>query len=85
MADAIWDMNDDGSFELREPYKTYLEEASAVSTKAWAEALIAYLAPRSPYTEQELAAELLKRNRERSDGKTVIFDEFVLEALSGDL
>ena len=42
-------------------------------------------AEHSPYTAQELSDELVKRNREREDGKVVLFDEFILEALSGDL
>lgn len=84
MADGLWTLRDDGTFVLAEPYASQLMEAKAISTQAWANALIAYLAERSPYTEEELAAELLKRNK-REEGKTVIFDEFVLEALSGDL
>ena len=84
MADGIWKMHEDGSFELQEPYKSQLEEAKVVSTKAWTEALIGYLVPRCPYTAQELSDELVRRN-DGEDGKIMIFDTFVLEALSGDL
>ena len=84
MAAGMWTMHDDGSFELQEPYKTMLAEAKAVSTKAWAEALVGYLEPASPYSAEELMAELLRRNR-RDEGKMMIVDEFILEALSGDL
>ena len=85
MADGLWVLNDDGTFELQEPYRSELEEARLLATKAWTEALVGFLAERSPYSEQELVDELLRRNREREDGKVVLFEEFVLEALSGDL
>ena len=85
MADAVWKMTEDGEFELNEPYKTQLTEARVAATQAWTAALIAYLEPRCPYTGEELKDELLKRNREREDGKVMVFEEFVLEALSGDL
>lgn len=85
MADGMWTLNDDGSFELQEPYKTQLEEARLTATKAWTEALIGYLEPRSPYTAEQLADELVSRNKTRADSKVPLFEEFVLEALSGDL
>ena len=85
MADGMWTMHDDGSFELQEPYRTWLAEAKAFSTKAWAEALVAYLEPKSPYTAQQLTDELVRRNEQRDGSKVFVFDEFVLEALSGDL
>ena len=84
MAEGMWTLNEDGSFELNEPYKTMLQEAKGVSTQAWAEALIGYLEPRCPYTAEELADELLRRNN-RDEGKVVIFEEFVLQALGGEL
>lgn len=85
MADAVWKMTEEGTFELNEPYATQLTEARVAATQAWAAALVGYLEPRSPYTVGELKDELVKRNRERDDGKVMIFEEFVLEALSGDL
>ena len=85
MADGIWAMSDNGDFELQEPYRTWLEEARVASTQAWASALIAYLEPRCPYTAEELKEELLRRNSSRPDSKVMVFEEFVLEALSGDL
>ena len=85
MADGMWTMTDDGDFELQEPYKTMLGEARASATQGWYAGLVAYLLPRCPYTEQELRNELLRRNEVREDGKVMVFEEFVLEALSGDL
>ena len=85
MADGMWTMNDDGTFELQEPYSTWLTEARVVSTQAWATALVAYLEQKCPYTARELADELIRRNEEREDSKVAVFEEFVLEALSGDL
>ena len=85
MADGMWTLHDDGSFELCEPYRTMLLEARVEASKAWTEALVNYLEPRCPYDSQTLVDELVKRNNERSDGKVVLFEEFVLEALAGDL
>ena len=85
MADAVWRMTDSGEFELNEPYATMLDEARAESSRGWTAALVGYLEPRCEYTAQELVDELVKRNRERTDGKMEVFEEFVLEALSGDL
>jgi hypothetical protein len=85
MADGMWKMNEDGSWELQEPYRTQLVEARLAATRAWTEALIGYLEPRCPYTAQELADELVRRNEQRDEGKVMIFEEFVIEALSGDL
>lgn len=84
MADGMWTLNDDGSFELQEPYKTMLSECKVAASLAWTEAVVAYLEPRCQYTAQELTDELLRRN-ERPEGKVAVFEEFVLEALSGDL
>ena len=85
MADGMWKLKEDGSFELQEPYATWLFEARVEATKAWAEALIAYLEPKCQYTASELRDELVKRNKERKEGKVDIFESFVIEALSGDL
>jgi len=75
---------DTGEFTLNEPYRTMLEEARIEATRGWYAGLVRYLVPRCPYTEEQLRAELLKRN-ERPEGKVPIFEQFVLEALSGDL
>ena len=85
MADGMWTMSEDGEFYLEEPYRTWLEEAKVESTRGWHNALVEYLEQRSPYTAQELSAELLRRNECQDDGKVMVFEEFVLEALSGDL
>ena len=85
MADGMWSMDEDGEFHLEEPYRTWLQEAREASTRAWHAALIAYLEPRSPYTAQELSDELIRRNEQREGAKVLVFEEFVLEALSGDL
>ena len=68
-----------------EPYATMLDEAKVAATQAWHSGLIGYLEARSPYTAQQLSDELVKRNRERDEGSIQKFEEFVLEALAGDL
>lgn len=85
MADGMWTLHDDGTFELQEPYKTMLVEAKVAATAAWHSGLIGYLEGRSPYTAQQLSDELVRRNRERPEGSIEKFEEFVLEALAGDL
>ena len=85
MADGMWTMDEDGGFRLEEPYRTWLREAKEVSTMAWHAALIEYLEPRCPYTAQELSDELVRRNEQRDGAKMLVFEEYVLEALSGDL
>lgn len=85
MADGIWTMTEEGQFELLEPYATYLKEAKVESTRGWVESLVNYLEPKCPYSGQELADELLRRNDSRDGGAVSTFEEFVLEALSGDL
>ncbi len=46
-----------------------------------------YRAPRAavPYIVQKLSDELIKRSQCRDDGKVMVFEEFVLEALNEDL
>ena len=85
MAEGMWTLHDNGSFELQEPYKTQLLEAKLSATQGWTAGLLGYLEPRCPYTAEELKDELLRRNglQEQSAMETV--EEFVLEALSGDL
>lgn len=85
MAEGMWSLNEDGTWELQEPYATMLQEAKVAATTSWHQGLIGYLVPRSPYTAQQLTDELLRRNREHPDEVLDTFDSFVLEALGGDL
>ena len=85
MADGMWTMNDGGEFHLEEPYRTQLQEAKEAATRGWHAGLVEYLEPRCPYTAQELTDELVRRNTQRDDDKVPLFEEFILEALSGDL
>ena len=83
--DGMWSMDDDGTFTLNEPFATYLAEAKLHATKGWRDALYAYLEPKCPYTRDELNAEMLRRVDERECSAMELLDEFVLEALGGDL
>ena len=85
MAEGMWTLHDDGSFELQEPYATRLKEAKVASAKGWHDALIEYLVPYCPYSAQQLSDELVRRNEQRTEGAVATLEEFVLEALSGDL
>ena len=84
MADGMWTMNESGEFHLEEPYRTMLMEAKLAATASWRSGLLGYLVERSPYTEEQLAEELSRRNAKGGDPMET-FEEFVLGALSGDL
>ena len=84
MADGLWTLRDDGTFVLAEPYASQLREARLLATTAWTNAIVGYLVEHSPYTAEELASSLLERSQEGVDPNEIV-DEFVLEALSGDL
>ena len=84
MTQGVWTMTDEGVFVLQEPYKTQLAEAKLYATHGWREGLFAYLEPRTKYTRDELNRELLRKADEGMDPFEML-DEFVLEALDGDL
>lgn len=83
--DGMWTLTDEGEFVLDEEYAEQLQEARLAATAAWSDALLGYLAERSSYTTDYLKDELLRRCREEGMQATEIVNEFVLEALSGDL
>lgn len=83
--DGMWTLTDEGEFVLAEPYKTQLVEARVVATEAWTRALLEYLAERSIYDAETLKNELLRRCNEEGLSAMEIVEEFVLEALGGDL
>lgn len=83
--DGMWTLTDDGEFILAEPYKTQLQEARLTATAAWTSAIIEYLSEHSTYDTETLKDELLRRCREEGISAVEIVDEFVLEALGGDL
>lgn len=78
-------MDEHGGFELVEPYRSLLQEAKAAAAAAWAGAIVGFLAGRSAYGERELLDEIVRRNKEDPMHGADVVDEFVLEALSGDL
>ena len=83
--DGMWTMTEDGEFVLVEPYKTQLIEARVAATTAWTTALLEYLAQHSMYSIETLKDELLRRCNEEGLSAMEIVEEFVLEALGGDL
>lgn len=82
--DGMWTMTDEGEFVLAEPYASQLKEARLIATTAWTNALVGYLAERSPYSAEELANSLIERSQEGATPDEIV-NEFVLEALGGDL
>lgn len=83
--DGMWTLTDEGEFVLDEEYAEQLQEARLIATAAWSDALIGYCAERSSYAPDFLKDELLRRCQEEGMQATDIVEEFVLEALSGDL
>lgn len=82
---APWSMTEDGQWILAEPYKTHLTNAKLLATKAWMDALVGYLAKNTAYDEEQLCEELLRRKRTDDMPAPELLDEFVIEALEGDL
>ena len=83
---APWSMTEDGEWILAEPYASKLTECKLGATKAWKDAVIDYMARETRYGKDELMAELLRRNEvDDKMGKVNLVDEFIIEALSGDL
>ena len=84
MADGMWTMTDEGEFILSDDYAKMLEEARAAATQGWVQGIVTYLLPRCQYTVEELRDALIARATEDMDAQDIV-QEFVLEALSGDL
>lgn len=83
--DGMWVLNDDFVFELQEPYKSQLMECKLLATKAWRDAILDYLEPRTQYTREQLVEGLLYRNDKTEMSPMDRVNEFILEALGGDL
>lgn len=83
--DGMWTMTDEGEFVLMEPYKTQLHEARMAATAAWTQAMLAYLAEHTGYSPEFMRDELVRRCTEAGMTADEIVNEFVLEALGGDL
>lgn len=82
---GAWRMNDEGEFELVEPYKTALFEAHIAATKGWRDGLLDYVEPKCKYTREELRKALLEICEDENRTAFQKLDEFVIRALEGDL
>ncbi|MDO4400976.1 MAG: hypothetical protein Q4D27_08530 [Coriobacteriia bacterium] len=83
--DGMWIMNEDYEFELAPEYSQMLFECRLAATKAWRDAMLDYLEPRTIYTREQLKEGLMARNDKTELDATERVNEFVLEALGGDL
>ena len=83
--DGMWIMNEDYEFELAPEYQKQLMECRLLATKAWRDAILDYLEPRTPYNREQLKAGLMYRNDKTEMHPTERVSEFILEALGGDL
>ena len=82
--DGVWSMTEDFEWVLNEPYATMLMEAKIGATRAWTGAMLEYLCEHTDYEPEFLKDELLRRCHEDADPSDIV-EEYVLEALSGDL
>lgn len=82
---GAWSMTEEGEFVLNEPYKTKLFEAKHVASTAWRRAICEYLAQNTHYTVEKMDAEFVRRVQEEGMSPVEIVDEFVIEALEGNL
>ena len=83
--DGMWVMDENYEFQLAEPYSSMLMECKLLATKAWRDTMIDYLEPRTLYTRDELREGLMHRNDKVEMSATERVNEFILEALGGDL
>ena len=83
--DGMWIMNEDYEFELAPEYQKQLMECRLLATKAWRDAILDYLEPRTPYNREQLKACLMYRNDKTEMHPTERVSEFILEALGCDL
>ena len=52
--DGMWIMNEEYEFELAPEYERMLFECRLTATKAWRDAILDYLEPRTIYTREQL-------------------------------
>ena len=83
--DGMWILNDEYEFELAPEYQKQLMECRLLATKAWRDAILDYLEPRTIYTRQQLKDALMDKNDKTDMHPTDRVTEFILEALGGDL
>ena len=83
--DGMWTMNDDYEFELAEPYNSMLFECKLLATKAWRDFFFNDTATPEIYTREQLKDGLMYRNDKTDMHHTERVNEFILEALGGDL
>ena len=62
--DGMWVLNDDYEFELAEPNAQQLLECRVLVTKAWRDAILDYLEPRTIYTREQLKDGLMAPKRQ---------------------
>lgn len=77
-------MTDEGEFVLADDYAQMLDEARACATRGWVQGILEYLVPRCPYSPEQLRDSLVERASEEASAQDIV-QEFVLEALGGDL
>lgn len=83
--EGMWALTEDGEFVLDGRYAEMLREARVRATAAWTAAMLGFLEERTVYDAEFLKDELVRRCAEDGLSAMEIVDEFVLEALGGDL
>ena len=81
---SAWTMTEDGEWVLNEPYKTHSEKCKRLAADAFVDAACQYLSQKTGYSKYELI-DALNVKSARTDNRSTIIDEFVIQALEGDL
>ena len=82
--EGVWSMTEEGEFILSEPYLSQLIEVKLTATDGFNNAMFAKLAELSRYKVDELRDEWYRRVHEDLSPMEIT-DEFIIEALTGDL
>lgn len=81
-----WTLTDEGEFVLDEPYRTRLNEIRKSLRYGWLDILCSEVSASTKYDKEELLDEFLRRcEKETDDLPTEIVDEFIVQALEGNL
>lgn len=81
---GAWTMTEEGEFVLDKTYQEHLDAAKTAGGVAWRDAVYSYLAEHTQYDVEFIGLEFMRRCQE--DGTPLeIVDEFIIEALEGNL
>lgn len=78
-------MNDNGEFVLSDEYRRHLDTVKSMASQAWMATVYDYLARYTVYTQSQLNESFLDRVSKKGCSPQEAVDEFIIEALEGNL